>query len=154
VRSGPNGLNGRNRALAAMVADLRGRLVHVTAGARALAEEIAHQVHVFRDVESRLAAFARLWHLTPDETDTLDHLVRGDANKDIAKAHGWSTRTAESQVERIRRKVGADSRARVVARFWGVDPMNGGCRGSTIVVSGMERLRQSGTLPTNQARRS
>jgi DNA-binding CsgD family transcriptional regulator len=66
----------------------------------------------------RLEDAARRWRLTARERDVLAHLARGDANKDIATKLGCAVATVEIHVSAILRKARADSRARIVARYW------------------------------------
>jgi DNA-binding CsgD family transcriptional regulator len=62
-------------------------------------------------------------NLTTREKHVLTHILRGDANKDIANALGLSVRTVEFHVGNILHKVRVDSRARLISvvglqRLW------------------------------------
>ena len=52
------------------------------------------------------------------ELRVLTHVVRGDANKDIAAKLGLALRTVEVHVTALLRKCHVDSRARLVFKFW------------------------------------
>jgi DNA-binding CsgD family transcriptional regulator len=67
---------------------------------------------------ARIDEQARAWSLTPRETEVLELLVRGLANKEIATALDTSVKTCEAHVSSLLHKSGADSRAAVIARFW------------------------------------
>jgi DNA-binding NarL/FixJ family response regulator len=56
--------------------------------------------------------------LTQAQARVLRHLVVGDSNKDIAQALKSAPRTIEVHVADILAKVGAESRARLIAGFW------------------------------------
>ena len=56
--------------------------------------------------------------LTATQARVLRHLVVGDSNKDIARALKSAPRTIEVHVANILAKLGAESRARLVASFW------------------------------------
>lgn len=74
--------------------------------------------------EARIA-----WRLTARQAHVLERLALGDANKDIAVRFRMSTRTVEQHVADLIRKAGADSRLRLVARFWsGRDDIGRGVR--------------------------
>jgi DNA-binding CsgD family transcriptional regulator len=68
--------------------------------------------------QERLAHAARAWRLTPRQTQVLDRLVRGDANKDIAMKVGCSARTVEVHVSALLARARVGSRAELVAKFW------------------------------------
>jgi DNA-binding CsgD family transcriptional regulator len=73
-------------------------------------------------LEALVAAVARRWALTPRQSATLALLARGEANKDIAAKLRCSVKTVEAHVTAILAKVGADSRAQLVARVWMAEP--------------------------------
>lgn len=70
------------------------------------------------DVSRRLRVAGELWSLTPRQLDVLELVVRGDANKDIARSLDCAESTVELHVTQLLKKSGSDSRARVIARFW------------------------------------
>lgn len=67
---------------------------------------------------SRLERFRTDCSLTGAEARVLARIVHGDANKDIAVTLGCAARTVEVHATAVMRKVGVDSRARLVAAFW------------------------------------
>ncbi len=67
---------------------------------------------------ARLDGASRSWKLTSRELEVLDLLVEGLSNKEIAARLGCAVGTAEIHVASVLRKSGADSRARLIARFW------------------------------------
>jgi DNA-binding CsgD family transcriptional regulator len=70
------------------------------------------------ELERRLA-LARVRHkLTPRQRDVLVLLARGYGNKTIAERIGVVEATVEEHVTSLLRKLGAESRAQLVARFW------------------------------------
>jgi DNA-binding CsgD family transcriptional regulator len=71
-----------------------------------------------RFAQERLAHAARAWRLTPRQTQVLDRLARGEANKDIATKIGRSVRTVEVHVSTILTRARVASRAELVAKFW------------------------------------
>ena len=68
---------------------------------------------------ARLRFMEREWRLTPRQSQVLAHLVQGAPNKDIATKLGCAMRTVEVHVAAILRKARAESRAQLVALFWG-----------------------------------
>jgi DNA-binding CsgD family transcriptional regulator len=70
------------------------------------------------DLERRLAASATRHSLTSRQCDVLALLARGYGNKTIAERIGVTEATVEEHVTHVFRKVGVDSRAELVARFW------------------------------------
>jgi DNA-binding CsgD family transcriptional regulator len=71
-----------------------------------------------RFAQERLAHAAHAWRLTSRQTQVLDRLVRGDADRDIATKIGCSVRTVEGHVRAILARARVGSRAEVVAKFW------------------------------------
>lgn len=69
-------------------------------------------------VEARLGQVRVAWCLTPRQSDIVRQLAMGDANKEIAVSLGVSARTVEQHVADLLEKIGADSRLRLVSRFW------------------------------------
>jgi DNA-binding CsgD family transcriptional regulator len=70
------------------------------------------------DVARRAAWLRSRFALTARQTDVLALIARGDANKEIAVKLDISPRTVEVHVAALLEKLGCDSRARLVARFW------------------------------------
>jgi len=70
------------------------------------------------DVEQRHHTFATRHALTGRQREVLGLLARGYGNKTIAERIGVAEGTVEEHVTRVFRKVGVDSRAELVARFW------------------------------------
>jgi DNA-binding CsgD family transcriptional regulator len=70
------------------------------------------------DVAQRHEAFASRHALTGRQREVLGLLARGYGNKTIAERIGVAEGTVEEHVTRVFRKVGVDSRAELVARFW------------------------------------
>lgn len=66
----------------------------------------------------RIAEAAARWKLTPREADVLELVVEGDANKEVAAKLATSIRTVEVHIGSILKKVGVESRSRLIARFW------------------------------------
>ena len=83
---------------------------------------MARYVVVLRDEPwreaARMSAAARAWRLSARQIEVLAHLVRGDANKDIAVKLGVSPRTVEIHASAILRKAGADSRTHLARLVW------------------------------------
>lgn len=69
--------------------------------------------------DERVAAAARRWRLTGRQEHVLAHLVKGASNRAIAEALGCAETTVEVHVSAVLRKSGSESRAELVARFWG-----------------------------------
>ena len=61
---------------------------------------------------------ARSWGLSGKQRRVVEELVTGKANKDIASALGCAEVTVEYHLAVIRRKVGAEGRAGLIALFW------------------------------------
>ena len=70
------------------------------------------------DISARLEDVSRRFILTPRQLDVLALLVRGATNKAIADSLSCSNNTVEVHVSALLAKVGAQSRAELVARFW------------------------------------
>jgi DNA-binding CsgD family transcriptional regulator len=73
------------------------------------------------DALARLAAARARFGLTSREAEVLHCLVRGDANKTIAERLGRAEVTVERHVTSLLRKLGADSRTALLARFWSME---------------------------------
>ncbi len=58
------------------------------------------------------------WRLTARESDVLEQLAQGRANKEIAQALGISTRTVEVHITSLLSKSGCSSRSELLARLW------------------------------------
>ena len=58
------------------------------------------------------------WKLTPRQTQVLGLLARGLSNRAIAAALGCADGTVQLHVAALLAKIGAESRAEIVARFW------------------------------------
>lgn len=71
-----------------------------------------------RDPSPIARAAAARYRLTPREAEVLRRLLVGDSNKAIAAALGRTERTVEVHVGRVLDKLGADSRAQLIARLW------------------------------------
>lgn len=56
--------------------------------------------------------------LTPRQTEVLDRVVRGEANKEVAAWLGCSEAAVEVHVTALLRRTGLSSRVELVARFW------------------------------------
>jgi DNA-binding NarL/FixJ family response regulator len=57
--------------------------------------------------------------LTPREEEVLDHVLRGEKNKEIAAALGCSDKTIEYHMKNILRKTQMPSRTRLMASRMG-----------------------------------
>lgn len=77
---------------------------------KALAEGAVAQAEMARREEIR----RRIAALTPSEREVMDHIVRGNANKVIAKKLGVSLRTVENRRHEVLEKMHADSVAELV----------------------------------------
>jgi DNA-binding CsgD family transcriptional regulator len=66
----------------------------------------------------RLRAIAETHRLTPRQTEVLDGIVAGLANKEIAARHGCGESTVELHVTNLFRKLRVQSRTQLIARFW------------------------------------
>lgn len=74
--------------------------------------------HDDNDIERRLAAAIARWELSPRQSQVLERLAAGAANKEIASAIGCAENTVELHVTQLLRKSGMSSRAQLIARFW------------------------------------
>ena len=87
---------------------------------------------VFRDValtlHRRLAAAQAHWHISRRECETLEQVVAGKCNKEIAIALGVHVGSVERHLTSLLRKARCDSRAQLIVRFWtsGVSPASRG----------------------------
>jgi DNA-binding NarL/FixJ family response regulator len=70
------------------------------------------------DVGGRLAPFAGRYGLSPRQRAVLAELVVGAANKTIAGTLRIAESTVELHVTALLARVGCESRAALVARFW------------------------------------
>ena len=66
----------------------------------------------------RLRAIAEAHRLTPRQTEVLDGIVAGLANKEIAARHGCGESTVELHVTNLFRKLRVQSRTQLIAKFW------------------------------------
>jgi DNA-binding NarL/FixJ family response regulator len=66
----------------------------------------------------RIGRASARWDLTPRQTEVLDLVAQGHANRTIAELLGCSTRTVEVHVTALLEKAGLESRAALIARFW------------------------------------
>jgi DNA-binding CsgD family transcriptional regulator len=64
-----------------------------------------------------VAAFGRRYRLSARETEIVELLVRGQANREIGHALGIEIATAKKHLSRIFDKVGVDSRAQLMAKL-------------------------------------
>ncbi|MBX3270549.1 MAG: response regulator [Sandaracinaceae bacterium] len=69
-------------------------------------------------VAGRVAIARERWQLTERQAQTLDRLLRGDSNKQIANALGCAVRTAELHVTAILAKSGHPTRTALLAALW------------------------------------
>jgi len=60
----------------------------------------------------------RRWSLTPRQTQVLELLAHGLTNRNIGLRLGCAERTVELHVSALLERIGAESRAELVARFW------------------------------------
>ncbi|MCA9593101.1 MAG: helix-turn-helix transcriptional regulator [Myxococcales bacterium] len=70
------------------------------------------------DATARLPQAAQRWGLTRRQTEVLELLAGGLSNRVMAAALGCAEGTIQLHVAAVLAKVGAESRAEVVARFW------------------------------------
>ncbi|MGE0327143.1 MAG: LuxR C-terminal-related transcriptional regulator [Polyangiaceae bacterium] len=70
-----------------------------------------------RNLEARLAAWARSLDLTKRQREVATLLVQGASNASIAAVLGCAERTVEVHVSAILAKAGAESRAEIIARL-------------------------------------
>jgi DNA-binding NarL/FixJ family response regulator len=81
-----------------------------------------HWLVVARDasgVEGRVSKAASRWRLSSRQTEVLELLARGKANKSIAAGIGCAVRTVEEHVTSIFARAGVKTRAELVAKVWG-----------------------------------
>lgn len=64
----------------------------------------------------RALVAARAWRLTPRQTEVLERIVRGRANKEIAVELGCAVRTVELHVAAVLKKASCDRRIEVIVR--------------------------------------
>ncbi|MDB4946051.1 MAG: Transcriptional regulator, LuxR family [Labilithrix sp.] len=105
-------------AVATRAPSARVRIVHPVA---TVGEGSHHVVVVERgdaSLASRLERFRVAHGLTAAESRVLARIVHGDTNKGIALTLGCAARTVEVHATALMRKLGVDSRARLVAAFW------------------------------------
>lgn len=69
----------------------------------------------------RLQELIQSWSLTPRESQVLQMVMAGSANKEIATGLGTSVKTVEFHVRGLLRKVGVDSRGALMARLLSED---------------------------------
>ena len=70
-------------------------------------------------LEPRLSAAATRWSLTPRQIDALRFVAQGHSNKEVAAELGCAENTVELHVTQLLRKSSSNSRAQLIARFWG-----------------------------------
>jgi DNA-binding CsgD family transcriptional regulator len=87
-------------------------------GVRMAALAVLRGDGVAPDLERRLTASSARHSLTTRQRDVLALLARGYGNKTIAERIGVAEATVEEHITNLFRKVGVDSRAELVARFW------------------------------------
>jgi DNA-binding CsgD family transcriptional regulator len=68
--------------------------------------------------ERRLSDVGAAWELTPRQAEVLRYLVKGNANKEIARSLDCAENTVELHVTQLLRKARVSSRAQLIARFW------------------------------------
>jgi DNA-binding CsgD family transcriptional regulator len=110
---------------ALVAAAVRGqRLPGVTCTPIRAAGTRGHHLVIVRDGTHRLseqaARAAQKWSLTPRQTQVLELLVRGLANKSIAQLLGCAEHTAENHVSAILQRVGVESRSALAALVTGL----------------------------------
>ena len=66
----------------------------------------------------RLRSIAEAHRLTPRQTEVLEGIVAGLANKEIAARHGCGESTIELHATNLFRKLRVQSRTQLIARFW------------------------------------
>jgi DNA-binding CsgD family transcriptional regulator len=94
-------------------------ITHVEArGMQAAALAVLRANGAAPDLHRRLGEFRARYSLTSRQIEVLALLARGYGNKTIAERIGVAEATVEEHVTRLFRKVGVDSRAELVARFW------------------------------------
>ena len=75
--------------------------------------------------EQQLGTAVRNWNLTTRQLDVLKLVVRGKANKEIARELGTAENTIELHITNLLRRSGTTSRSELIARFWS-DPGGAG----------------------------
>jgi len=70
------------------------------------------------DILERVRGFEVEFALTPKQAQVLVLVARGSSNKEIARELEAAERTIEFHVTQLLRKVGADSRAQLIAKLW------------------------------------
>jgi DNA-binding CsgD family transcriptional regulator len=68
--------------------------------------------------KERLRYIAEAHRLTPRQTEVLDGIVTGLANKEIAARHGCGESTVELHITNLFRKLRVQSRTQLIAKFW------------------------------------
>src|SRR5204863_5772478 len=82
---------------------------------RAIEEAFAHH-QTLRDLKDKLDNVrARIGRLTPREREVFELVIRGDPNKQIARALGCTTRTVKAHRHRVMEKMQVNSLAEVVS---------------------------------------
>lgn len=105
--------------VAAMRGDEQGAYSVTTFAANGLPEyALAIRRQPRNGIESRLGDACRRWGLTPRHRDVLSQLARGRPNKLISAELGCAEATVELHVTAILRRVGVQSRAELIAKFW------------------------------------
>jgi DNA-binding NarL/FixJ family response regulator len=79
-------------------------------------EKASARHQTFRDLKDKLDLVrARLGRLTPREREVFELVIRGDANKQIARALGCTTRTVKSHRHNVMEKMQVKSLAELVS---------------------------------------
>ncbi|MGY2908955.1 response regulator transcription factor [Bradyrhizobium sp. URHC0002] len=82
---------------------------------RAIEKALAHH-RALRDLKDKLDSVrARVGRLTPREREVFELVVRGDPNKQIARALGCTTRTVKAHRHKVMEKMEAKSLAELVS---------------------------------------
>ena len=82
---------------------------------RAIEKAFAHH-QTLRDLKDKLESVrAHLERLTPREREVFELVVRGDANKQIARALGCTTRTVKAHRQRVMEKIQVRTLAELVS---------------------------------------
>jgi DNA-binding CsgD family transcriptional regulator len=68
--------------------------------------------------KERLHHIAETYRLTPRQTEVLEGIVAGLANKEIAARHGCGESTVELHVTNLFRRLRVQSRTQLIAKFW------------------------------------
>ena len=82
------------------------------------AHYLAVRRNTSRNSDPLLPLARQRWTLTPRQTEVLGLLARGLSNRAISIALGCAEGTIQLRVAALLTKIGAESRAEVVARFW------------------------------------